>query len=208
MNVRLNSTMTFTAGIHYNGRLQMNNYNAVLYIMTNTMDAEQSNVAFERIKYFLYGIMQDTVFINQELSDQCQLYTAAGIDITTLPTDPVDQIIGIMLFNKLQAIVEDRIVIGEIDISSSLGDNVVYCHDETENTPELDYPLWWTTADPVHNNIVERDTDKVVRVGQRHAWRDIDLAWPEVINQSPTVDPDDNPGKVMFADFKRTNDPK
>jgi hypothetical protein len=52
MNVRLQYTANFNAGIYYNGQLQMNNYAAKIYMLTNTPDGTASNVALDRIKHF------------------------------------------------------------------------------------------------------------------------------------------------------------
>ena len=198
MNVRLQYTIPFTAAVHYQDRLIMNTYQLRTYMVTNTTDAENHNIAFERLKYFITEEMDSTVFVNSEDVDVCKLYLAAGMKITTLPNEPVDQIIGVMLFCKLNAIMEDRITIIEIELSSSLGDNMVYIHGENETTDNLVFPDWWTTVDVVHCDTDLIDSDNVLSLLRSNVWRELDLGWPETINEPPTAT-----GNIVFADFGR-----
>jgi hypothetical protein len=190
------------AGIHYADRLAMNEYTAKVYMMTNTHDPEESSVAFERIKHFVYTQLENTVFIAGDLDAQCAAYQAAGMNITTLPGDPVDQIIGVMLYYKLTAIVEGRMLIGEVEISSALGEGIVYMHGENENISEIEVPAWWHTADLTHCDEDLLSSDKVVTMHQGGVWRNLDLAWPDAVAENETGN------TVVFADFKKLDDTK
>ena len=195
MNVRLQYTMNFTAGVHYHEQMVMNNYMLKVFMITNTAVAENTTIAFERLKYFI-AELDSTVFVNSEEQLACQQYVDAGIKITTLPVDPVDQIIGVMLFHKLNAIMEDRIIMVETELSSVLGDNMVYIHSENETADNLVIPEWWLTPDLVHCDTDLIDNDKVLAIHQAGAWRELDLGWID------TVQPDQT-GNIVFADFKR-----
>ena len=195
MNVRLQYTMNFTAGVHYHERMVMNNYMLKVFMITNTAVAENTTIAFERLKYFI-AELDSTVFVNSEEQLACQQYIDAGIKITTLPVDPVDQIIGVMLFHKLNAIMEDRIIMVETELSSVLGDSMVYIHSENETADNLVIPDWWMTPDLVHCDTDLIDNDKVLAIHQTGAWRELDLGWID------TVQPDQT-GNIVFADFKR-----
>ena len=139
MNVRLQYTSQITAGIHYNDQLIMNNYLLKTWMITNTADAEVTNIAFDRMKYFLADL-DSTIFVDIRDSETCERYLNAGIRITTVPKDPVDQILGVMLYYKLNAIMEGRITVVETELSSSLGDNMVYIHGEHEIAKDIDIP--------------------------------------------------------------------
>jgi hypothetical protein len=201
MNVRLRHTMSFTAGVYYGGEMRMNNYTATLYMTTNSRDAVSHNVAFERIKYFVYNCLDSTIFVNLAHQDKGQQFLSTGLSITTLPGDPVDQLIGLMLYYKLNAIMEDQIVIDETEISSMLGENIVYLHSDNEHTDVEFFPDWWTTVDPVHNDYIALDMDKVVTMHATNVWRELDLSWP---NSETTTE---TGNIVVFADFK-PNDTK
>jgi len=197
MNVRIEHTLHFTAGVHWRGRLIMNGYRLTVYMVTNHREAEVTNVAFERLKHFITEEIDSSVFINIEEQEACRLYTAAGVKITTLPLDPVDQIVGVMLFHKLNAIMESHISVLETELSSQLGDNTVYLHSENETAEDIKMPAWWTTPDLTHFDVDLQDGEQVYTLapGNYSQWHDLGLAWP---GQEPG-----ETGNIVFADFGR-----
>jgi len=202
MNVRLKYDLPFTAGIYHSDSLRMNNYSLRLWMTTNTDNPQDQNTAFERIKYFIYNHVDSTIFINSNEQEQCKNFVQAGLNITTIPGDPVDQLIGIMLFYKLNAVMEDRIIIVETELSSAYGEQMTYLHNEVENTMGIESPAWWTTADLTHSGFKLPDTEKVVSMSPGTAWRDIDLAWTDTVAEVDTGN------IVVFADFKPSDDTK
>lgn len=195
MNVRLEYTMHFNAGVHYYGQLIMNSYKLTVYMVTHTAEAELTNIAFDRMKYFVTEVLDSTVFINKEEQEACRLYHAAGVKVTTLPNEPVDQIVGVMLFHKLNAIMEGRISVMETELSSTIGDNMVYLHSENEESKDLIFPAWWTTPDLTHHDFEFNEGDKVFSLypGNYSQWTELNMGWP-----------DDEPketGNIVFADF-------
>lgn len=200
MNVRLKYDIPFTAGVYYNDNLRMNNYSLRIWMTTNSENAADQNISFERIKYFIYTEIDSTIFINNTLEEQCQLFTQAGLNITTIPGDPVDQLVGIMLYYKLNAITEDRMIVAETELSSTYGENMTYIHGEFETTSGYIQPDWWTTPDLVHSDFIITDSEKVVEMQQSTAWRELELAWPD----EPSAD--DSGNVVVFADFKQPNE--
>ena len=197
MNVRLQYTMQFTAGVYYENQLRMNNYTLTVYMITNSHDADDHDVSFERIKYFIYNQMDSTIFVNEKEQAQCQHFVDAGLDVTTLPGDPVDQLIGIMLYYKLNAISEDRMTILETEVSSQVGSNMVYIHGEHENIGNIVFPDWWKTSDLVHCDHGLISADKIVSLNRSVTWRDLELSWSDAGN----IKPEDN--TVVFADFTK-----
>jgi hypothetical protein len=188
--------MSFTAGVHWDDSMFMNNYVIKLYLITNCVDSASQNVALNRIKHFVYSELSNTIFINNTYVDRCQLYADAGLKITTLPAEPVDQIIGIMLYSKLNAIMENRMIINELSINSELGDHVSYLHAFDENLGEFAESGWWQDADLIHYDPTLIDSNKVVTMP--HAvWQELNLAWP-----IPVTDTPDN-NNVVFAEFKK-----
>jgi hypothetical protein len=186
--------MPFLAGVHYHDRFIMNSYLFRGFMITNVADADHTNTAFERFKYFINEEMDSTVFVSSECKDAIQKYADAGIRVTTLPNEPVDQIIGVMLFHKLNAIMEDRISLIETELSSTLGDNMVYIHSENEITNDIEIPSWWTSPDLVHAELEVNDGDTIYAIPSTTVtWRDLELLWPtEEITET---------GNVVFADF-------
>lgn len=195
-------TMRFNAGVFYNGEMRINEYTFRIWMTTNSHDPTNHNISYERIKYFVYHELDSTIFINSEQKEQCQMYVAAGLDITTMPGDPVDQLVGIMLYYKLNAIMEDRMIVYETELSSTMGDGMVYLHSDNETTTTVDQPDWWTSVDPVHCDVELMGSDNVVALHRASAWRELDLAWADGNDTTS----DDN--TVVFADFKKTDDTK
>jgi len=186
MNVRIKFPITFTAGIFYGGNLQMNNYMVNLSMLTNSMDGAINNIALDRIKYFIYHEIESSIFINSADTERCAKFIDAGLKITTIPDEPVDQLIGIMLYYKLAAITEERLIIDEIEISSSLGDGLVYMHGEHENVDELAVPDLWKSVDLVHCYTELIEPDEIVTLADLNVWRDLNLDWPSEEEESET----------------------
>ena len=202
MNVRIQYATRFMAGVYYDDQLQMNEYNVKVYMMTNTFNPESHNVALNRIKYFLCNELENTIFINSEDVEDCAKLASVGLDITTLPGDPVDQLVGIMLLAKLMAIVEDKMLVGEIEVASVLGDGIVYIHSENETPDEIVIPDWWNSADLVHCDPDLINGEKVVTMHKRSVWRELDLQWPDIEDNTD----DDETGNTVVFDFKKTDD--
>ena len=202
MNVRLKYDLHFNAGVYYNSNTILNNYSLRLWMITNTELAEDQNTAFERMKYFVYNHVDNTMFIDRAEHEQCAKFLQAGLSITTMPGDPVDQLIGIMLYHKLNAIMEQRMNIVETELSSSQGQAMTYLHSEGENTLGVEAPTWWLSADLAHSDFALSESEKVVSMQTTTAWRDLDLAWSDL---PPSMD---HGNIVVFADFKPNNETK
>jgi hypothetical protein len=179
MNVRIKFPINFTAGIFYNDELQMNNYSVNLSMLTNSLDGKINNIALDRIKYFIYTEIDSTIFINSADTERCIKFIDAGLKITTIPDTPVDQLVGIMLYHKLSAITEERLLIDEVEISSSMGEGLIYIHGEHENVDELAIPDWWKSVDMVHCDPDLIDSDETVTLANLNIWRDLNLEWPD-----------------------------
>ena len=108
MNVRLQYDLDFLAGIYYDERLQLNSYSISMSLLTKTTDALNTNIAMDRLKMFMHGELANTVFVNQALRERAEMLQIMGVNVTTLPEEPVDQIVGMMLYYKLNAIMEGR----------------------------------------------------------------------------------------------------
>ena len=202
MNVRLRYELPFTAGIYHNGSFCMNNYNLRVLMVTVSEDPNDQTTAFERLKYFVYACMESTIFINANETEQCNRFIQAGLDITTMPGEPVDQLIGIMLYHKLNAVMENRMIVFETEISSAVGEYMTYLHSEEENTVGYVQPEWWTTADLTHCEFATDNSEKVLTIHQISPWPELELGW---------VDDDvgdDSGNTVVFADFKKLDDTK
>ena len=196
MNVRLEYDMNWRAAIWFEDRLQINDYSAELAIHTNTDNHEDHVTCMARLNHFVYHELTNTVFIKQTNQEQLRALAAAGIKVTTLPEEPIDQIIGIALYCKLNAILEERMVVTNVTIQSLLGDNVRYLHGSNESLGPCSEPGWWTDSGPVHSNFKPTAGNRrVVKINRTPTWRDMDLGW------SGTEEPKNETNTVVFAKF-------
>ena len=196
MIVRLQYDLDFLAGVYYEDQLHMNRYTVSLNLLTKTNDSASTNVALDRAKAFVYGALESTVFINQANTEKSELMQMMGINVTTLPEEPVDQIIGMMLYYKLNAVMEERMTVTGLDIASSLGDNVWYQHDEEDVAGPFAADGWWHRASMQHESI-ESDPEpgNIVKVTST-GWYELNLEWPEAT--APTT-----ANTVVFANFPK-----
>jgi hypothetical protein len=200
MNVRLKYDLPFTAGIYHNDNFYMNNYTLRVLMATVSEDPDDQTTAFNRLKYFIYTCMESTIFIDADEIEQCKRYVQAGLNITTMPGAPVDQLIGIMLYHKLNAVMENRMIVFETELSSAVGEYMVYLHSDEEHTVGYVQPDWWDTADLTHNEIALANLDNVVAIPQATAWGELDMAWTDAISG------EESGNVVVFADFKKSDE--
>jgi len=196
MNVRLQYDLEFLAGVYYEDQLQMNRYTVSLNLLTKTKDSASTNIALDRVKAFVHGALESTVFINQANQERAEMMQLMGINVTTLPQEPVDQIIGMMLYYKLNAVMEERMTVTGLDIASTLGDSVWYQHDEEDIAGPFVTDGWWHRASMQHETIeaetVSKNVVKVISTG----WYEMNLEWPE--NTAPVPD-----NTVVYGKFPR-----
>ena len=196
MNVKLQYDLEFMAGVYFENQLHINSYSVNLQLLTQTKDAASTNIAMERLKCFVHFDLGNTVFINQNQPEKAEMLQILGANVTTLPEDPVDQIVGIMLFAKLNAIMEGRMIVTRLDISSVMGDDIWYQHEEEDALGPFAEDGWWHRPGTQHNNIdVETGSDKVVKVNP-HSWSEYGFVWPEEQNEN-------SGNTVVFANFSR-----
>lgn len=195
MNVRLQYDLDFPAGIYYENSLQINQYTVSLNMTTGTADPVQTNIAMDRLKCFVWSELEHTVFINQASAEKAEMMSLLGINVTTLPEEPVDQIIGMMLYCKLNAIMEGRLIVNSIDIQSTLGDQVWYMHDDEDSLGPFAQEGWWTMPSTQHETIetdpVAQNVVKVTTTG----WHEYGLEWPDETRHTANT--------VVFANFPR-----
>ena len=118
----------------------------------------------ERINYFLLECVENSVFVSSKDDKAIEKYSKADIRVLTLPEEPFDQIIGIVLMSKLNAILEDKLYITDITFFSKLSAGIKF-HSPVEETDEYEGKHWWndstlTTTESKSN----KKKDKIVKL--------------------------------------------
>ena len=115
-NVRIGYSPTFTAGINLSTGVVMNTFSVDIQLMTSTTDNIDQNIALERIKYILFEQLADSIIIGEKDKKECIKFADAGFRTIVLPDEPADQLIGLAIWCKIEAITKNVMEI--IDISS------------------------------------------------------------------------------------------
>lgn len=195
MSIRLQYDLEFPAGIYYDNRLQLNTYQVSMQLCTHA-DSHQVNIALERLKCFVYEELADTVFIDRADEGRAEMLASLGVNITTLPVDPVDQIVGIMLYCKLNAIMEGRMTVDSLNLASRLGDQVWYLHDAEDSLGMFAVDGWWHSPSTQHHTLApDAYSGNVIQVAPS-AWIEHKLLWPEATAES-------SGNTVVFGNFPK-----
>ena len=195
MNVRLRKQIAWYSGLVYQDRFCVNHYNAEMTMLTVSRDHDQQNIAYDRLKFWIGSVLDDSILIHSE-NPLLSMYEKTGARLIVLPEEPVDQILGIMLYLKLNSIMQNRIVITDIEICSTQGDQMSYTHSHGESLgPHLGQDGWWTDARPTWTwNRSQDPNDKVVNLDRTSECKDYGLDWDHA---------ETNKDSVVFANFGR-----
>lgn len=198
MNYRMSKTWGFLANVVWHDRVLCNDFRVCVDWTTVTDEAREQNIAYERVKYWLFDVLEHSILINEN-SDRVALYQATGQRVIALPNDPIDAMIAIMLMTKFSAITEGRMEITEIALSSEQGGHVQYLQAVDEDTMDFSKSGWWQDSRPIWRNKPIRGTGKVVNLDRMPEWAELDLAWD-------TVSDIKTDGSVVFAEFPKRAD--
>jgi len=187
MNVRLEHQLNFTAGTCLDSKVCMNNYYVKLELITQTVDGVEQNIALDRVRHMLYNQFQDCIFIHEDDTGIIEKLQSTDFSLIVLPEVPVDQIIGLMLFAKLNAVMHDRMYITQLKISSDLGQNLWYLHSEEEELGPFEFPGWWHNNDP---NTFEKNKNysKIIKLQPSITWHEFHLEWEDELLTAPNED--------------------
>jgi hypothetical protein len=205
MNIKLGYTSHFIAGVWWDERLIMSTYTATFKLITAVDSPADTNTAMDRLKYMVEEYLTDSIFIKDTNLDQIKKLKTAGLKTILLPEEPVDQIIGMMLYSKMSAVMEGVILIRNVMLSSTAGDDVIYEHDSEESIDPFDQPGWWRMPTPYCETAAKAArSSKVVLLSAANQWRELGLEW---ILESDESDDADSIGNVLvFTEFKNDKD--
>jgi hypothetical protein len=144
-----------------------------------TLSIIEQNIAMDRIIYFLEDSLANSVFVENTEKKAIEKYTQADIKVCTVPEEPYDQIITILLILKLNAIAEGRLNITDIYLESELSDSVRFSYDiETARHNPFGNKGWWLDSSTSIAD-VEKTTkkEKIVRLVKNTDWANVGLEW-------------------------------
>jgi hypothetical protein len=189
LSTRIERSFIFQAGVHFEGSFIMNVYDIALSMEVETASIREQNIAMDRIKYFLQECLANSVFVHDTEKKVAEKYTQAGIKVCTLPEEPYDQIICLLLLLKLNSITEGRLSITDISLVSELSDDVKfnYSIEETESQPYGTEGWWAEPSTTISDSPKVNKKDKIVKLVKHSDWSIVDLDWKEKPNKSTEI---------------------
>ena len=131
-------------------------------------------------------------------------YKTAGIQVLTVPQPgPYDQVVQAIIVTKLNAILEDTLVITDSEISSVAGGFVTYMWSSEDTDDEIHDlvndevdEMWWAAPEPrfVSLPVPDEDDEEEVAAPKPEqlvtmAWDKLDLQWyDEATESEPEVE--------------------
>ena len=135
----------FKSIIIVDNELFHNTYNIKFYIQPVTADLKEQSEYFERLKFLFQYAFANTIvtFRDEPLYEVLADYT--NNRFVELPREPYDQIMAAVCFTKSNAVLDGKIIVTKLELSSYQGDGIAYTI--TKDGPEiqlLDVDHWWT----------------------------------------------------------------
>lgn len=165
------------AAVHFNGKYMVNFYEMGASMTINTLDAPDQNTAVERITHFIGTVIEDCIFVCDKEKDAIDKYTKAGMRVCAIPEEPYDQIVGLILMNKCNAIMENRIVMTDIVFGSKLSNLIRFELSNETAEAEFSGDQWWNL--PTTCIVSKKKKEKIVNLFDHKCddWAELELTW-------------------------------
>lgn len=201
MNIRLAKDYNLLASVYWDEEIMSNYYSISLGMLTNSESSSEQNIAFGRVASYIGDILQSGVFISQSEKEQIHQLQNAKMKTIILPERPFDQSVAIMLFCKLNAICEDKLLITDITVTSSLSDNVRYMIDAEDQFGPFGEDGWWHESNPDwFDHTIGEDNTKVIKMDERLTWENVNLNWEEKEEKEESIN------NVVKGNFNKQDD--
>jgi hypothetical protein len=202
MTARIKKNFSFQSGVCFKDNFYLNMYTVLIYFDIETTSAMEQFVSMERIKHFFSQCLENSILVNENHTQVIEKYIEASLKVCTLPTDPFDQIVAIMLVKKLNSILEGRMIVTDISVTSFYSDDIHHLHSIEENFGPFNEAGWWNDSSPKYNNInsiSSLKSKKLVKlVKQSTSWEELSLSYD-------LRDPFENPknSEIVFVNFDK-----
>ena len=164
----------FKSIIIVDGELFANEYKVKLFITPHTADLKEQTEYFDRLKNLFELVLGNTITTHRDESLYNTLKKASNNRFIELPKPPYDQLMTAVCFCKANAILESKIIVNHLELSSWQGDGITYSVDK--NSPELllldthdwfsnkfkNFDPWWLRSDTA---TYDEELDKGIYTG-------------------------------------------
>lgn len=187
MNVKLRFDLNFRAGNWYDNEFLVNSYSVKLQLITQSEDPNDHPVCIGRIRT-VFELLENTVFVDQHHRDKIRELTDCGIHVVAFPQEPIDQIVGVVMFEKINAVLEGRMRVTDLDLNSDCGGNIWFLHNDHETVKEIPDSGWWSEPGPSCNNYHSANQGKkVVKLKKTINWKLFDLDWDSAQSKQTVI---------------------
>lgn len=179
MTAKIEKDFNFESALHFSGKFLINFFEMTLHMSVDTDNELDQNIAIERLNYYILNHVENSLFINKNEVEAIKKYEDAGLTVLTTPEDPYDQIVGLVLMLKLNAILEGRLHIEKITFSSKLAAGIRF-NTPFEETEEFNGNYWYT--DPSASTKIvktKNKKEKIVKLFDQDDWASLELIWKE-----------------------------
>jgi len=135
----------FKSIIIVDGELFPNEYSVELHLTPHTADLKEQTAYFDRLKNLFEQVFANTVTTWREDKLYSVLRSNSTNRFIELPRPPYDQIMAAVCYCKANSILDSKIIINKIALSSWQGDGITYTVDkDSRELILLDRPDWFS----------------------------------------------------------------
>jgi hypothetical protein len=180
-NTRIERDFCFQTGLYFEDKFHIGVYDITMSMLVETDSIKEQNIAMERIIYFLYEVMQNSVLVSSSKQDKISQYQSVDLRVCELPEEPYDQILAMVLLLKLNSIAEDRLKITDLVIGSSLSDGVRFNIVSEIAESAFSGKYWWNSSCAATNSRDYEicDQSKVIKLFTDD-WNILGLSWRDM----------------------------
>ena len=151
-------------------------------------DGMEQVLAFDRMQCIIETMMSGAVFANVSNPLVPKLHKNFSAYIVTLPAEPIYYIIAATLFSKLISVVEGRLIVDSVSLSSKMGSDIINIIHEDE-LAGMDWmskhPIkdatgndaWWHRTDAGCTDILLPGKDRSTVIHDVQYWKIFELDW-------------------------------
>lgn len=182
MTTRIEKDFYFQAAVHFEGKFYINSYDLTLSVLVETDSIREQNVAMDRATHFLTAVLQNSLLINSKETEAIEKYKNAGLKICEIPEEPYDQILSMILLQKLNSIMEGRLCITDLVLGSTMSEGVRFTMVSEVSEGVLGGNHWWNKSTICLNDAeacAEITKTNIVKLFDDAHWVDLGLSWKE-----------------------------
>lgn len=185
MTAHIEKQYFFNAAIHFENNFMINNYELTLYMAVETDCIREQHVGIDRLNYMIYNQFEDSIFIAKEHEECIENYERAGLHVLIIPEEPYDQIVGMIILQKLNAVLDGKIKITDISFGSKVNHGIKFCVPSEHSEEVFSGKHWWNNGSTSIRD--DHKKEKIVNLFNDDDWAKLELSWKEKPNTAPKL---------------------